>query len=570
MVRSVYDAVQNPQTRRITILVSAQSAKTLTALNTMAYLVANDPATMMWVMASKDNCEEFLRKRIQPHFEDSPGLESVWPHGREYVSQRMIRFQGCNLLLRGSNGRIGLQSDPVRYIFCDERREWAKGAIDLLRKRTVTYSNSLEIGLGTAGQEFDEHHQDYIAGSQTIFCWPCEKCGHKQPFRFGRIATPLWSAERKKGGLVWVTNDKTKPGGKWDYAEVSKTVGYECEECGHIYRDTDKFRLVQRIEEVHQNPAAFPKFMSFHWNALYMPWPDCEWSKIVVRFLAATRAIKRGDVHPMMSVVTEDLGEPWRPPSDSVNTTEIMERRGRYKLGEGWTDGDPTKREIKIMTVDVQQGFFVFVIRTYRDGGISRMIQCGHVNTWADLYQLTVDHAIKHQCVFVDSSFRRPEVERECLRYGWNPLEGDEHELFTLPDMVLDPDTKKPVRVRSPWTYKRVDPNRGKTDEGRHFLRAFVWSNPAYMERFYFYTLKGLAQLWEIPFDVPEVYVEEVMAYERVAEIDAKGVTTYTWTFRQKRHDYADCELMQLAAADICNITKAVQIKMETTATSQT
>jgi hypothetical protein len=208
-----------------------------------------------------------------------------------------------NLLLRGSNSRIGLQSDPVRRIICDERREWKEGAIDLVRERMKTFHNALEISMGTAGEENDQLHRDYLDGSQTVFVWSCLHCGKEQPFRWSTKSTPIWP-EVKRGGIVWETSTQTKPGGVWDYDEVRKTVGYQCCECGFVYRDAQKHALLKTLTMQHGNPDALPEYPSFHWNELYMPWSRSACNDLVVKFLNAKSAMKRGDIAPLQTFIT--------------------------------------------------------------------------------------------------------------------------------------------------------------------------------------------------------------------------------------------------------------------------
>lgn len=564
MIRSVFERAQNPRTRRLVLLVSAQSSKTLFALCFLAWSVVEDPATTMWIMASKDNCEEFLRKRMEPFFVSSPTLHALWPPRREHRTLRLIQFNSMNLVQRGSNSRIGLQSDPVRRIICDERREWKAGAIDLVRERLKTFHNAIEISMGTAGEENDQLHRDWLEGSQTIFVWSCVQCGHKQPFRWSTKATPIFP-EIKRGGVVWETSEVTKPGGRWNYDAVRRTVGCECEACGFLYRDGQKHALLKTLTEQHGNPEALPEKPSYHWNELYMQWTNSAWPELVVKFLKAKAASKRGELEPLKSVVTETFGEPWRPPSDAVEHAQILERRGRYKMGDLWP-AEQKEKTLHVLSIDVQQGYLKCVLRAYRKGPRSRLVWAGEVHTYADAYDLCVKYDVKPGAVFVDCSFERGTVERECLRYGWNPIEGDERALFALPEPVMDPTTRKLVRVKAPWTYKRIDPYRGTGQEGRQHIRSFVWSNPTYMERFYFYVLKGLAAEWEIPLDIDQAvptYIPEVMAYERVADTDEAGAVAYRWLFRGRRHDYADCELMQLAAADICNISRTEIVSRE-------
>jgi hypothetical protein len=60
------------------------------------------------------------------------------------------------------------------------------------------------------------------------------------------------------------------------------------------------------------------------------------------------------------------------------------------------------------------------------------------------------------------------------------------------------------------------------------------------------------------------------MAYERTSKVDERGAVTYQWVFRGRRHDFADAELMMLAAADICSITRTETVKVEPKATADT
>lgn len=558
MVRVFFDYAQDWRVRLLVLVVSAQSTKTQNLMNLLAWSVANDPCTCMWIMASKDNAEEFLKKRLRPHFESSPGLEALWPKDRDRVSQRLVMFDAMNLLIRGSNSKIGLQSDPVRRIFCDERREWGAGAIGMVRKRLVTFHDSQEISCGTAGNEYDELHTDYNRGSQTVFVWPCLKCGFEQPFRFGREPTPFWPEPRKKGGVVWETNGTTKPGGVWNYDEVRKTVGYECENCGHIYRNEDKFALVKSIKPMHRNPSALPSAVSLHWNALYMPWPDCSWDTIVIEFLRAKAATKRGDLAPLKTFVTETCGEPWRVPTQKIDAAQLMERRGRYKHGEKWEPSFREERFISLITVDVQSGHLIVVMRQYRKGGASRLIHAGRLGDFDQLAKFQQEHKVQPQCVFIDRSYLPRDVDRACLRWRYHPMMGDEAEEFTI--VRKEPGADKASSIKSPWKPVRYDPHEGTGEQGKTELRRFHWSNPHYMESLYFYRMAGAEPLWEIPLDVPDEYVKQIMAYERESIQDADGVVTYSWVHHGRRRDYADCELMQLAAADICYITQSQQL----------
>ena len=563
MSKTFFNYAQNPRTRKLTVMVSAQSTKTQNAIMFALWRVAEKPAPMIWAMAAADHCEEFGKKRLWPAVEDCPPVSALAPQDRESWTKRLIRFDSMNLMLRGSNSRIGLQSDPVGIIVCDERREWKHGAIELIRKRTRTFSDYLEISMGTAGKENDELHRDFIEGSQTFFHFTCPHCQCSQPFRFGKHETTLFEYPRDKGGLTWETNEVTRPNGNWNFAEVAKTVRYECEECGHKFKNADKAALIKTIKAVHHNPDALPSHVSLHWNALYMPWVNCDWSEIVVEFLKANHALKPEgghDLAPMITFTTETLGEPWREiAGEKPQEGEIMNRCGEYVIGEEWKDTDNTT---KILTVDNQDGYVVYVLRQWRKDGTSRLIEAGKLLSFDELRTYQIDHGVIDRAVWIDCAYKPTDVFKACMNYGrwvhgrdkepvwdgWTPIIGDDAEEFTR--------IVKGVRMRVHWKKINKDPGIGTGREGARLIPRYSWSNPHYKEQLYIYRVNGKGPTWELPKNISADYVKQMQATERVQITDATGqVTGHKWVERG-RHDFGDAECFQLVVADVGGIGK--------------
>lgn len=553
MVRIWCDYAQSPLTRRLVMMVSAQSTKTQNVINLLLWLLENDPATTMWVMASDTSVKEFAKKRLFPALDDCRAVERLVPTDRKRRMNNLVMFLTMNLILRGSNSRAGLQSDPVKRIICDERREWKKGAIDLLRKRLRTFADACEYSLGTAGEEKDELHVDFMAGSQTFIHWNCPKCQHSQPFRFGRAPSTLFPEARERGGIIWDSNEITKPNGNWNYTEVLKTVSYECEHCGERLKNHQKLALLKTFHEFHRNPAALPEFPSLHWGALYMPWRSCSFEAIALEFLKACAAMKLGNIEPMKAFITETLGEPWRDEREQAKPSDLLERKGTYRSGERWrsTDADPVA---DLMAIDVQAGYLVFGHRQFRQGGASRMVKCGKFFGFEEARQYQTEQNMNAQCVFVDSPYRQPEVFKACLKYGWNAMLGDDALEFS--QQVLDPTTKKMQAVRTTWKSQLVDPSIGTSEMNRTVINRFSWSNTHYNERLFLEAIRGLSDPWEIPQDISEEYLAQMQAVQRVTKVDEKGIASHEWR-ESGRHDFPDVEKMLLVAADICHLTKA-------------
>ena len=562
--KSFFNHAQNPRTRRLTVQVSAQSAKTQNAIMFLLWRISEKPAPAMWAMAAADHCEEFGKKRLWPAVEDCPPVSEIAPDDRESWTKRLIRFDSMNLMLRGSNSRIGLQSDPVGLIICDERREWKKSAIDLIRKRTRTFADYLEISMGTAGVESDELHRDFLDGSQTFFHFRCPECNHSQPLRFGREATTLFDDNRALGGVVWDSNETTKPDGKWDFDELRKTVRYECESCGHRMANSDKPALLKTIHEYHRNPSALPSHVSVHWNALYMPWVNCSWDEIAVEFIKANHASKPDGGHdtgPLIAFTTETLGEPWREVSgEKPPDGELMQRCGNYVSGEEWEASGTTK----IITVDYQHGYIVYVFRQWRKDGSSRLIKAGKMLSFDDLRAFHTENGVQDRAVWIDCAHKPGQVLPWCARYGrwipgrhgadpvwdgWTPLLGDDAKEFHQ--------SKGGHSIKTHWKKTVIDPGMGTTDQGTRRVPRYSWSNPYFKDQLYLYQVRGLGTLWEIPKDIGADYVKQIQATDRRQITDAAGnIKGYRWHERG-RHDYGDCELMQLVVAGIAGIGKS-------------
>lgn len=549
MIRTWCEYNQDPYVRLSIAMVSAQSAKTQTAVNEVCRDVKEDPATTMWVMSSLDACEEFAKKRLFPALENCKATAGLVPKDRTKRSKKLIQFPGMNLILRGSNSRAGLQSDPVRRIFCDERREWAKGAIHLLRKRTRAFHNAIEISMGVAGVKGDDLHEDFKKGSQTFCHWNCLECGHSQPFRFGRKATVLFENPRERGGVIWETNETTKPGGGWieeggvkvykggiwDFEEVKKTVRYQCEQCGRNYRNAEKLQLLKSYHPKDYNPKAARQNKSIHWNALYMPWPSCDWASIAVEFLEAIEAARLGNLEPLKAFVTETLGEPFEETAfftgeKTMIASDYKIGHSSLKRGEFWE-----LEHRRYMGVDKQLDHYWYVIRAFAQNGASRYVSSGKLSTWEHVREAQVNLEVPDGNTYIDFGYKMREAGEQCCIYGWRGMRGDDDEKF--PHKVGD---LKVSRVYS--TPQSFDPFLGKQTQPRKWrFAAWVrWSNPSVKD--YLGLLQtGKGHYFGIPSDVNEVYLKQ-MDGER--KKDGKWVPVGS-----EGEHCRDCECMILVGA---------------------
>ena len=553
-----FNHLDNPRLRKSTVMKCSQSGFTENAIMYVERRIKENPVTTMWVGANAQKTEEDAKKRIWPAIENCPVVAELSPppEDRERWTKRLIMFDSMNLMIRGSESRMALQGDPAGLIICDERREWKPGRIHLLRKRTRSKMAPLEISIGAAGKKGDELHADWLEGSQTFIHFTCPKCNHSQPWRFGKDPTTLFPDARPLGGVVWPTNDVTKPNGNWNYDEVKKSARYECEKCGEQFPNSQKLALLKTSHEFHRNPSALPRIFSLQVNAMVLPFTETEWGDIVVEFLKAKDAMKCGDIEPMIAFVTETLGEPWELRNEKQKESELLERCGDYKLGQFWTDtNDPKAIEPKtvfVITVDRQLMHVVYVIRQWRQNGQSRLVWCGVKPSMDEIREMQLQLTIRNKCVWADDGGTlSAEFRQTCLRNGWNVLKGEDYEHFTISGKEQE------KSYRQGWRATEFDPGVGTTQQGRATMTAYLWSNPWFKDKLYNIFTVGKGPLWELPKDIPPVYVKELMANEWREKTRNDGRIEGYWHESGPDH-FADCELEQLVVAEIAGITRVL------------
>lgn len=545
--RFIFQGMRTAGVKRVTIMMSAQYVKTMALLINFLRNAKEDPADTMWVMADADQMMEFMDKRLMPYIEGCQPVAEIF----RSKARSLLRFETFNLLLRGSNSRAKLQSDPIRRVYCDERREWKPGSIELLRKRMRTFPNAQEISAGTAGRENDELHADYLDGSQTRAHVHCPSCGHSQPIRFSRDASTLWAKPRECGGFVWDANEVTKPGGVWDYAEVAKTVRFECENtaCRRRFANSEKYDLIRSMHAHDYNPSAPAEFKSFGGSAFEAIWESCDWDKLVIEFLKAVECAKAGNTEPLKAFVTETLGEPWKDEIGVIEDFGFLEaRRQDYAFGEVWPE-----ELTRFMAADRQEAggeHYWYVVRAFGPFGKSRLLTFGKCNSKLELEEMRQRWDVPIVNAMIDTGFNASDCYKFCLSTGWKAFKGDAAEYFFYRNMK----TKKVMRRF--WEMSRVDPYMGTANQGRRAMPLFRWSNPGIKDHLMTY-MTGLAGEWTIARKTPRQYMKQVTAERREELTDVRGRVTFVWKRKFRDNHLFDCECMIDAGAMISRVLQA-------------
>ena len=562
----------DPRTRSLILLVCAQAGKTENATMFLCWRIKEKPHTIMWVTASKESMAEFTKKRLNPILNKCRGLDGIRPvEGSGEWTESLIQFATCNLIKRGAKSLIGLQSDPVGVVVCDERREWEQGRIHVLRMRMTAIEESIEISVGTAGRLNDDLHNDWKRGSQTFIHWHCSKCNHSQPFRFGRKASVLWPEERERGGIVWPTNEITKPNGVWNLKAVEDLARYECEKCGEQFTNTQKFQLLKSWHPHHRNPDALPDHPSLHYNQLYLPWKKTTFGYIAAQFLDARRLKKLGEPEKWQTFIKEVLGEPLDTRGKGTRAMEAKSFVGEYDMGDYWPHpSDPSRIHpdtALVLTGDCQKkfgGYIVWVIRQWHksrraDGtrnplaGQSRMVDCGiaqgevtggaGIGGEKDLIQTQHQYRIPSGPIFLDEAWNTDKVRTLCNLNQWGTMRGSKYELLNS-----DQTDENGKQIKTPWKIEKVGIQGAQVD-------CIVFSTRYYKEIVYHQFIPGAGPLWQVPRNAPDWYMRELGGHQWTEEPDGHGGTSGEWR-EIGIPNAGDCEIEQAVAADYFEIVR--------------
>lgn len=218
------DAMTDDAVRVVTIKKGSQTGGTAAQQNMLLAAIDMAPGTIMLVYPSGKSASEKNQLRLLPLFRAcAPVARRLSPRAHD-IKRSSIRFDVCDLLVRGTVNEHHLESDPCRYVFCDELDRCEPRTAHLVLQRTKTYANGKVVFVGKpglAGQGIDEQ---YARSDRRVYMVPCPTCGfyHERVF-----AVVRWEGLTKEGVPSWDTRDLDAPP-----SVVKKTACAKCPACG--------------------------------------------------------------------------------------------------------------------------------------------------------------------------------------------------------------------------------------------------------------------------------------------------------------------------------------------------
>jgi phage terminase large subunit GpA-like protein len=327
-MREPMDMVGKPGVRRITLMTSAQVAKSTVIENIIGYFMHHDPCPILHVSPTLDSMKMFSKERLAPMIRDTPVLRHRVKDARARDSGNTLSsktFPGGHIAMVGSNAPAGLASRPIRLLVADEvdRFEASAGTegdpLTLAIKRTTTFWNRVICFVSTPGDKGTSRIEpEFLRGDQRYYWVPCPHCNEHQRLTWSQV--------------------------KWADRNP-ETAFYECVHNGCVLDDQDRRVAVRKGEWRATQP--FNGNVSYHLSQLYSPFAPL--SDGVRDFLDS-----KDNPQELKTWTNTFLGETWEEKGARLEWYDLMDRREDYQVREPIPDG------VTVITVavDVQDNRF--------------------------------------------------------------------------------------------------------------------------------------------------------------------------------------------------------------------
>lgn len=310
------DAFTDPKIELLVMVASSQVGKSEFELNSIGYIIDQDPSSILYIHPTIDDAKKFSKLRVAPMVRDCKALRSkvADPKSRESGNTILQKsFPGGMLTMCGSNSASALASTPVRYVVGDELDRWAASAgtegnpWELAKARQTTFYNKKSVAVSTPTIKGKSAIEDlFLEGTQERWHHRCPDCGEFHNIVFADIRFEYDTAiiKNKKHYTV-------------------KSVAWVCPSCGCVH--TEREMKAQPAKWVAANPDAYQNGARSFWlNAFSSPWAS--WSSLILAYLNAL-----GNSQKLQVVYNTKFGELWEDRGDLDDEETIMGRRETYE-----------------------------------------------------------------------------------------------------------------------------------------------------------------------------------------------------------------------------------------------
>jgi len=416
-------ACADPELRLVQVIAPIQSGKSLMAEMLSCYIIARQPAPTLYLNDTDANAADWMQTRLRVLWENVPPVLAKLQKDETDKKSGTIQTDDMTLWCLGAFNEKNLQRRSIRWLVGDETWLWPKGHMAEATARVTSFGwLGKRIFMSQGSFQGDDTHECWLTTDMRVWSFACVECGMKQPFKWEQVKIP---------------EDAVGKDGEWDFQAVRAKTTYECECCKHRYADTRTNRDImnERGSYVPTNPNADKTQVGYQWNALCAR----SWGGQAEMYIRAKTMLDgNGDSKPIQIWKQKQMADFWTDAPDAFDGAAAI---GEYKMGDDWeTEAriDPATKKVhsdkvrekqirtRFMTVDVQRQGFFCLVRSWAEGGDSRLVRWRYVQTWEDVADLAKATDVIPAFVYVDCGDQFDDVIRQCGINKWTALRGDQ------------------------------------------------------------------------------------------------------------------------------------------------
>jgi len=534
-------AMSDQGIRRVDVRAPAGSAKSLIGEIHIAHCIAESPGLYYYVWQTDDDGKDAMEDRIYPMIEANAMLCDRLPVDRNKKRIAKVAFPHMSLYCVGANPSAA-QSKRVKYLTMEEPHLYGAGMMTAFEKRVEGVRSHKILTLSTGSILGDESDESFNSGTCETWQVPCPTCGAFQ--------TMTDSRERL---LAQIDSETCDENGDYNWQKILPTVRYNCESCGADWPTDDAFRKEQSKsgKYVATNPNAASDHRSFHLEACsvhYFPL-----AKLLMEKLKAVAAYKRGAIEPFKDYMQKRRAMAWDEAPEITDEQAAFDRsKGDYKKR------DPAPDEVcRFLTVDNQAGSAMegahrwFTCRSFAPDEC-RLIDEGKIQTWEEVEELRIALGVDPARTLIDIAFDSPDVQRQCIKYGWQGLRGDNTSKDSFPhhSRVQVGAAVQTVTRHLPFSKFNVGHTGIGTGQIKRAARYYFWCQQP-IKNMWHRLKNGLTEYrWTVPQDVSDEYQKQTGVEFKKQQTTRDGKKKWEWLVRKgKANHLTDCDQMCLVAA---------------------
>ena len=341
--RGIADAISDPTIERVTVLKCVRVGYSTLLVGAVGSYVANEPAPIMVLLPTDDDCRDFIVSDMEPIFDATPAISGLLSSevdetGRNTMRHR--RFPGGSLKVVPARSPRNLRKHTVRILLIDEEdgiEVTGEGdAIDLAIKRTLSFPNRKIVrGSTPVDMETSTISREYEASDQRVFEIQCVECSEFSEPRWAHID---WSKDKDAQGRT--------------IAHHPGTARWCCPKCGVAIAERHKAAMVENGRWRATRPDVVGH-AGFRLNALISPHVNASWAKLAAEYLEVHE-----DAERLRTFKNTLLGEAWTEAVNSTDPAELATRVEAIGLNVKEENGDVLKIPVEVLVltagVDVQ------------------------------------------------------------------------------------------------------------------------------------------------------------------------------------------------------------------------